>query len=853
MASLRVRHFVVVIAVMALGAPPVLASSGAAGAAVPSVQAGPAEHHDTSPALRDIPPAPRPSGQRVIPVRPVRHEAPRADPVVQSSAGPFAPTASANFDGIGNGVAGFSVAYAPPDTNLAVGPSQLVESVNVDLAVMSKSGAFLLGPEPINTLWSGFGGNCQTDNGGDPIVKYDSIANRWLVSQLANTASTSGPWYECVAVSTSGDATGSYNRYAFTYTDFPDYPKISVWPDAYYATFNRFNGSGTAFLGGEVCAYNRAAMLAGAAATQQCFNLSSSFGGLLGADVEGSQLPPAGTPEYLLALGTDNSHLAFWTFHIDWGAPANSALSGATNVAVAPFSEACGGGTCIPQASTQTRLDSLGDRLMYRLAYRNFGDHEALIASHSVAAGSSTGVRWYELRVNHGALAPTAVFQQGTYAPDGNYRWMGSIAMDQSGDIGLGYSVSSSTTRPGMRVTGRLVGDPLGQMSQGETTIFTGAGSQNRGLSRWGDYSSMIVDPADGCTFWYTNEYIPSQGSFNWRTRIASFKFPSCTATNDFSMSASPSSVSAVQGGQTTSAISTAVTSGAAQSVALSLSGQPAGVSGSFNPTSVTAGASSTLTLTVGASTTPGTYPLTVTGTGPSATHTTGVSLTVTQASNSSTPPVAGYTAWYDASDTTSITSSSGFVGKWNDKSGHGYDVTQGTGSKQPVTNADTINGLNVIKFTRSSDQILVRTSVTINQALTVFAVGKLASTSGANMQLLGNRTNAEPTLYVSPTGGKWALYASSESVSGTAPDTNAHQFSAVFNGASSNLWVDATQIITNGNPGSSGRTDIAIGSDGAGNAWDGDIAEIIIYPSVLGATDRQSVESYLKAKWGTP
>jgi hypothetical protein len=458
----KIRSFVLV-AMVAMVASVLAPATPHWGTAVASAQSTPEVQHDTSPPLRDIPPAPIAGGQRVIPVRPVRPEKPGPpDPVVQSSAGPLAPTTSANFDGIGNGVAGYNVQYAPPDTNIAVGPNHVVEVVNVALTVMSKSGSFLLGPEPINTLWSGFGGHCQTDNGGDPVVKYDSIAGRWLVSQLANTSSTTGPWYECVAVSTSGDPTGSYNRYAFSYTDFPDYPKISVWPDAYYVTIHRFNGSGTAFLGGEVCAYNRPAMLSGAAATQQCKNTSSSFGGLLGADVEGSQLPPASTPEYLLALGTDNSHLAFWTFHVDWTTPANTTLSAPTNVAVAAFSEACGGGICIPQANTSTRLDSLGDRLMYRLAYRNFGDHESLIASHSVAAGSSTGMRWYELRVSNGALAATPVFQQGTYAPDSNYRWMGSIAMDQSGDIGLGYSVSSSTLNPGIRVAGRLAGDPLG-------------------------------------------------------------------------------------------------------------------------------------------------------------------------------------------------------------------------------------------------------------------------------------------------------------------------------------------------------------------------------------------------------
>src|SRR5438552_11245222 len=265
---------------------------------------------------------------------------------------------------------------------------------------------------------------------------------------------------------------------------------------------------------------------------------------------------------------------------------------------------------------------------MYRLAYRHFGDHEALVVNHSVTAGSSTGVRWYELRPSGGNLT---VFQQGTYAPDASYRWMGSIAMDQAGDIGLGFSVSSSSLKPQIHYTGRLATDPAGQMSQGEGTIINGAGAQTgRGLSRWGDYTSMGIDPADGCTFWYANEYIPANGSFNWSTRIGTFKLPGCgSVTNDFSLSASPSSVSATQNGSATSTMATAVISGSAQTVSLSASGLPSGATASFSPAAVTAGGSSTLTLGAGTAA-PGTYTVTVTGTGTSATHSTTVSLTIT-------------------------------------------------------------------------------------------------------------------------------------------------------------------------------------------------------------------------------
>ena len=538
-----------------------------------------------------------------------------------------APALLGSFDGIGNGFSGpngtFNVNSAPPDTNGAVGPNHYVETVNTSFAIFNKSGTPIYGPVPINQIWSGFGGGCQVNNDGDPTVVYDGMADRWIISQFSVTTT---PYLMCVAVSTTGDPTGSYYRYSFSYgsVNFPDYPKLSVWPDAYYLTVNFF-ANGTTFAGAGVAALDRSKMLVGQAATQQRFQTSTAYGGLLASTLDGSRLPPTGSPNYLVALGTTSS-LGTWQYHVDWTTPSNSTFSGPTSLSVGSYSEACGGGTCIPQSGTTQRLDSLADRVMYRLAYRNFGDHEALVVNHSVTAGSSTGIRWYELRPSGGNLT---VFQQGTYAPDASYRWMGSIAMDQAGGIGLGFSVSSSSLKPQVHYTGRLASDPAGQMSQGEGTIVNGAGAQTGNLSRWGDYSSMSVDPVDGCTFWYADEYLPANGSFNWRTRIGTFKLPGCGVTNDFSISASPSSVSATQNGTATSTIATAVTSGSAQTVSLSAGGLPSGATASLSPTAVTAGASSTLTLG-GGSATPGTYTITVTGTGTSATHSTTVSLTVT-------------------------------------------------------------------------------------------------------------------------------------------------------------------------------------------------------------------------------
>jgi hypothetical protein len=282
---------------------------------------------------------------------------------------------------------------------------------------------------------------------------------------------------------------------------------------------------------------------------------------------------------------------------------------------------------------------------MYRLAYRNFGDHESLVVNHTVSAvvNSKTvaGIRWYELRNTPASATGTpSVFQQGTFAPDQEFRWMGSIAMSGAGDIALGYSRSSSNSGdyPSIAYTGRLAGDAAGKMTQGETVMIKGKGSQEF-YNRWGDYSSMSVDPSDDCTFWYTNEYLASNGSFNWHTRIGSFKLAGCnTVPSNFSLSASPTSLSLAQGGSGTLTISTAVTSGSAQTVSLSASGQPAGTTVSFNPTSVTAGSSSTMTVSVGSSTAPGSYTITVTATGTSATHTITIGLICLMVGPNGTP-----------------------------------------------------------------------------------------------------------------------------------------------------------------------------------------------------------------------
>ena len=479
--------------------------------------------YDLSPPLVDLvasAPPKAPASQRNIPLRqpPRPIPAPPAsvtqDRALQQLSLPLVSTSPGlAFDGIGaDGV-------APPDTNGAVGATQFAQIVNVEYAVYNKtSNALLLGPTPIHNIWSGFNGDCANGDGGDAVVLYDKSAQRWVVGQMNVKLNA-----YCMAVSTTSDATQSYYRYEFSFgSNTPDYPKLAVWPDAYYWTANTFSSANT-FVGANPCAFDRATMLSGGPANAICMQQNPSIDSLLPADLDGTTPPPTGEPNFYLQMVAP-SNLNLFKFHVDFTTPANSTFTGPTAIPVAPFSEACGGGTCIPQPGTTQQLDSLSDRLMFRLAYRNFGDHESLVVNHSVMAGNSVGVRWYEIRSPN--VTPT-VFQQGTFSPDSQYRWMGSIAMDQSGDIAVGYSASSSSNFPAVRYTGRVPSDPAGTM-ESENSIIEGTGSQTNGSSRWGDYSGMSVDPADDCTFWYTNEYLTTNGSFNWNTRIGSFKFTSC-------------------------------------------------------------------------------------------------------------------------------------------------------------------------------------------------------------------------------------------------------------------------------------------------------------------------------------
>ena len=455
-------------------------------------------HNDTSIPLRDMKPQlaiPKQQHSNENPKIPNKHQD-SPDPVVQDSFGALKslmainmPSPILNFNGIG--FPGVACNCAPPDTNGEVGATQYVQIVNEGYQVFDKvTGASVLGPVGIQTIWTGFGGPCETAGDGDPVVLYDQLANRWLVSQFAGSGV---PTDECIAVSTTSNATGSYNRYGFHLgSNFFDYPHLGVWPDAYYMSMNIFNSSGTAFLGPQPFAFDRAKMLAGLPAT---FITPGITGGsleevYLPADLDGSNLPPVGAPASFVEFPGANSFRVFH-FHVDFATPLNSTFTLFASPASAGFTVRSGG---IPQLGTTSTLDPIGDRLMFRLATRFFSDgHEATVGNFTVNSNSVASPRWFELR--NVTSGPVTVAQQGTYQPDTTHRWMGAAAMDQQGNLALGYSASSSTINPQIRYAGRLAGDPVNTLPQTEVTLFAGTGSQVGTSSRWGDYSDMTIDP----------------------------------------------------------------------------------------------------------------------------------------------------------------------------------------------------------------------------------------------------------------------------------------------------------------------------------------------------------------------
>jgi hypothetical protein len=488
----------------------------------------------------------------------------------------------ASFDGIGATLhAGDAPPRNPSDNSLAVGPAHVMQTVNSQVAVFTKEGRAVYGPVGTHTFFTGLGDVCGSRPNGDAVVRYDQLANRWLVvmpifrrvvvraaadspaARLAaappgvparpGQASSPGPavppgppppvppgnagapapdaiYALCYAVSATPDPLGPYHRYVFERSLFPDYPRPAVWPDGYYLP----TSTGDEVIEKHVCVVDRAKMLAGQPATEQCV-VVPDVNFLNTADLDGTTLPPAGAPNIVLAAGgtqlrhdIDDDGIYVWQMFVDWARPSNTRLEGPRKIEVAPYRYLCGGQltNCVPQPGVERRLDAQGDKIMARLVYRNLGTHQSLVAVHSVdSAAGGGGVRWYEFRLDAGGSPQ--LHQQSTYAPDGAYRWMASPAIDRAGNIAIGYSFGDAAHFPGQRFAARLATDPKGLLTFRESVLAEGEASQASTL-RWEDYTQTAVDPSDDCTIWYVGDYLKS-GQASYSTRIGAFRMPSCS------------------------------------------------------------------------------------------------------------------------------------------------------------------------------------------------------------------------------------------------------------------------------------------------------------------------------------
>lgn len=592
-----------------------------------------------SPAVRDLPPYVEVSGpeREVNPHRTYDRNIPSS----QGGVGGIDPllTFQANSPAT-HGLDGFSTPIVninghgytnvtPPDTVGDVGSNHYIQMVNgysTMVTIYDKAGNIIFGPFPLDSLGNGV---CSTGY-GDPIVLYDQQADRWLLSEFAGSGNNL-----CVYISTTSDPTGTYYGYSFPTPDFPDYPKYAVWPDAYYVTSNESNPA--------VYALDRTSMLAGLSTSMQRFTappLSGfSFQTLTPADLDGGTPPPAGTPGIMMRHRDTEVHgptgyptqdiLEIWQFHVDWINPENSSFTGPINIFVAEFdSDLCGlyNFYCFPQPGTGTTLDPLREVIMWRLAYRNFGVHETLVGNFvtDVNGNDHGGIRWFELRKEW--VGSWVLNQEGTVAPNSEHRWMGAIAMDGSGDIALGYNVSSTTVYPSLRYIGRLRSDPLGTMPQGEYSLVEGTDFNQS--NRYGDYSAMSVDPVDDCTFWFTGEY-DAGPNHEWSTRIGAFKYDSCTGSlgPDFTLLADPESQSVCAPTDAQYGLTVGSVMGFSDQVTLNATGYPAGSTAGFDVNPVTPPGVSLLTIGNTGEATAGSYNIDIVGIAPTKTHTVTVGL----------------------------------------------------------------------------------------------------------------------------------------------------------------------------------------------------------------------------------
>lgn len=495
--------------------------------------------------------------------------------IEQTSHGHHAPAILVeSFDGLGVGFSGPQGTVNlrnPSDNSLAVGPDHIVQTVNSVMAIFSRkgkrydsTGKVLYGPVPTNNVFRGFGGACEKINNGDAVVRYDQLADRWLIvmptfrkaalrndsntlkllqpgkavplyqpsytepdtSRLrqARQRDTTGSYCMCYAISTGPDPFGSYYRYEFKRDLFPDYPRPAVWPDGYYTS----TSTGDHVTERHAYVVDREKMLKGADATEQSF-IIKDVNFLINADLDGKQLPPVGAPNIMMTTGgnqlgkvTEDDGIYVWKYYVDWRDPSKTRLEGPAKIPVAPYRYLCDGQLtrCVPQPGTGQRLDAQGDKLMARLVYRRIGNQQSMVGVHSVNSTAGGGaVRWYEFRINK--MGDPELFQQGSYAPDGNYRWMASAAMDRYGNIGIGYSYGGEGIFAGQRFAARFAKDPPGLLTLKETVLVEGQASQTNTL-RWQDYTQTAMDPGDDATIWYVGDYL-KKGAQTYSTRIGAF------------------------------------------------------------------------------------------------------------------------------------------------------------------------------------------------------------------------------------------------------------------------------------------------------------------------------------------
>src|SRR5262245_12509121 len=500
-----------------------------------------------------------------------------------------------SFDGLGvgfEGPQGITAIRNPSDNSLAVGPDHIMQTVNTRMAIFTKkgkrfdaTGKVLYGPVPTNTVFKGFGGACEATNNGDAVVRYDQLADRWLIvmpifrrgavrpdqpqpgragdpahlsvpgqagqpgaavplfvpppsppaqaqppprGQREQQPGPQGPYSMCYAISAVPDPFGPYYRYEFLRPLFPDYPRPAIWPDGYYVP----TSTGDDVIQKHACVVERAKMLKGERAREQCV-IIDGVNFLNNSDIDGKGLPPSGAPNIIMAAGgtqlknvLEDDGIFAWKFHVDWENPANTKIIGPEKIAVAPYHYLCGGQltNCVPQPGADRRLDAQGDKIMARLVYRKIGARESLVAVHSVnTSAGGGGVRWYEFQIDKNRSV--RLRQQGTYAPNGFYRWMASPAIDRFGNIGIGYSFGGTPNFAGQRFAARRANDPLGKLTLRETVLVEGEAAQN--AMRWEDYTQTAIDPSDDCTIWYVGDYL-KKGETNYSSRIGAFRLPGC-------------------------------------------------------------------------------------------------------------------------------------------------------------------------------------------------------------------------------------------------------------------------------------------------------------------------------------